>query len=265
LGICQKHKIKPIFVLFDSVWDPNPKVGKQRAPKPGVHNSGWVQSPGAAILRDDAAFAKLEGYVKGVIGAFAKDDRVLAWDLWNEPDNLNGNSYKAVEVSTKPQIVEKWMPTVFAWARAAKPKQPLTVGVWQGKDWSSDEAMSPVDRILVSLSDVISFHNYGNAADFETRVKALQRFRRPLLCTEYMARGAGSTFEVILPLLSQYRVAAYNWGFVQGKTQTHLPWDSWQKPYTDREPAVWFHEIFRADGKPYRQEEVDLIRRFMKR
>ena len=31
---------------------------------------------------------RLEAYVKGVVGAFANDPRMLAWDIWNEPDNL---------------------------------------------------------------------------------------------------------------------------------------------------------------------------------
>ncbi len=261
VGICQRHKIKPMFVLFDSVWDPQPKAGKQRAPKPGVHNSGWVQSPGAEILGDPAKFVKLEAYVTGVMSAFAKDARVLAWDLWNEPDNGNGNSYKSKELANKTTHVEVWIPKVFAWARSTKPVQPLTVGVWQGKDWSNNESMSAVDRMLIGMSDVISFHNYSAAPEFEKRMKALERLKRPLLCTEYMARGAGSTFEGILPVAAKYDVAAYNWGFVQGKTQTDLPWDSWQKPYVGREPSVWFHEIFRKDGKPYRQEEVDLIQK----
>jgi len=38
LRIAAKHHIKPLFVLFDSCWDPNPKLGAQRAPRPGVHN-----------------------------------------------------------------------------------------------------------------------------------------------------------------------------------------------------------------------------------
>src|SRR5512132_1820578 len=37
LSIAAKHRIKPMFVLFDSCWDPDPKLGKQRAPRPGVH------------------------------------------------------------------------------------------------------------------------------------------------------------------------------------------------------------------------------------
>ena len=93
LTIADKHKIKTMFVLFDSVWDPNPKLGKQREPKPGVHNSGWMQGPGAPALQDASQHPRLEAYVTGVVGAFANDRRVLAWDVWNEPDNMNGSCY----------------------------------------------------------------------------------------------------------------------------------------------------------------------------
>ncbi len=260
LDIAAKHKIRPMFVLFDSCWDPFPQLGPQRAPKPGVHNSGWVQSPGAKALQDPGQYSRLERYVKGVAGAFAKDSRVLAWDVWNEPDNRNNSSYGKVEPKDKVERVLKLLPQVFAWARAAGATQPLTSGIWQG-DWSSHEKMSAMDRIQVELSDVVSFHNYNDAAEFEKRVRWLQRYNRPLLCTEYMARGNKSRFEGILPVTRKYNVAAYNWGLVAGRTQTYLPWDSWQKPYTDREPEIWFHEVFRTDGAPYRQDEVDLIRR----
>lgn len=260
LRICAKHKIKPMLVLFDSVWDPNPQLGKQRAPKPGVHNSGWLQSPGATALQDAKQYARLEAYVKGVVGAFAKDQRILAWDVWNEPDNTNGSSYGKLEPPNKSALVEKLLPQVFAWARAAGARQPLTAGVWKG-DWSTDAKLIAIDKIMLEQSDVITFHNYDDAAKFEQRIQWLQRFKRPILCTEYMARGNKSTFEGSLPVAKKYNVAAINWGFVQGKTQTHLPWDSWQKPYVDREPAIWFHEVFRADGSPYRVEEVELIRK----
>ncbi|HKZ02018.1 MAG TPA: hypothetical protein VJ180_07255, partial [Pyrinomonadaceae bacterium] len=75
LTIAARHKIKPMLVIFDSVWDPDPHPGKQRAPKPGVHNSGWMQSPGRKALQDKTEHARLEAYVKGLVGAFAKDDR----------------------------------------------------------------------------------------------------------------------------------------------------------------------------------------------
>jgi hypothetical protein len=260
LEIASRHKIRPMFVLFDSCWDPFPKLGKQHAPTPGVHNSGWVQSPGAQALTDPAQHARLEAYVKGVVSAFASDKRVLAWDIWNEPDNTNKNSYGAKEPANKVELVLAMLPKAFAWARAAKPTQPLTSGVWQG-DWSADSKFSPMARVQLEQSDVISFHNYGKPDDLEKAIKSLERLGRPLLCTEYMARGNGSTFEGSLPVLKKYNVAAINWGLVEGKAQTHLPWDSWEKPYVGREPAVWFHEVFRTNGTPYRPDEVVLIRK----
>ena len=259
LQIAAKHHIKPLFVLFDSCWDSEPRLGKQHAPRPGVHNSGWVQSPGAKALQDPAQYPRLEAYVKGVVGAFAKDDRVLGWDIWNEPDNGNGGSYKDLEPKNKNELVIALLPRAFEWARAAHPTQPLTSGVWKD-DWSIPEKLGPGAKIQIAMSDVISFHSYDKPEVFEKRVLSLQQYHRPLLCTEYMARGNGSTFQGTLPIAKKYNVAAINWGLVAGKTQTYLPWDSWQHPYTDREPAIWFHEIFRTDGTPYNAEETAFIK-----
>jgi hypothetical protein len=259
LTIAHKHHIRPLFVLFDSCWDPNPKLGPQHAPVPGVHNSGWMQSPGSAALQDPAQYPRLEAYVKGVTRAFAHDQRILGWDVWNEPDNTNGSSYGKKEPANKAELVRGLLPQVYAWARAAGVRQPLTSGVWRGA-WDSPEKLSPMEKIQIEQSDVLSFHNYGNGPDFEKAIVSLQGYHRPILCTEYMARGNNSTFQQSMPIAKQYKVAAINWGFVAGKTQTYLPWDSWQHPYTDREPAIWFHEIFHTDGTPYKQEEVDFIR-----
>jgi len=259
LSIAQKHKIRPLFVLFDSCWDANPKLGKQHAPTPGVHNSGWVQSPGAAALKDPGEYPRLEAYVKGVVGAFATDKRILGWDVWNEPDNTNDGSYASSEPRNKVELVLELLPRVFEWAREARASQPLTSGVWKG-DWSALDKLGPMEKIQLALSDVISFHSYDKPEVFEKRVLSLQQYHRPIVCTEYMARGNGSTFQGILPLARKYHVAAINWGLVAGKTQTYLPWDSWKNPYTNREPAAWFHEIFRTDGQPYSQDEADFIR-----
>jgi len=138
-------------------------------------------------------------------------------------------------------------------------EDPSFPGVWKG-DWSSSQKLSPMEKIQLEESDVVSFHSYDKPEEFEKKIKWLQAYNRPILCTEYMARGNGSTFEGSLPIAKKYKVAAFNWGLVQGKTQTTLPWDSWKTPYVDREPPVWFHDFFRRDGTPYKPEEVALIR-----
>ena len=259
LTIAARHHIRPVFVLFDSCWDPFPKLGPQHPPIPGVHNSGWVQAPGALVLADTSQYPKLEEYVKGVVGAFADDKRILVWDLWNEPDNGNDSSYAKGDPKDKNELIARLLPQVFAWARAAHPTQPLTSGVWHS-DWSSLEKMTPVARIQIEQSDVISFHDYGWPETFEAHVKMLEQFHRPLICTEYMARNIGSTFDTILPIAKREHVGAINWGLVQGKSQTWIPWDSWQRPYVSDQPATWQHDVFYPDGRPYRARETEIIK-----
>jgi hypothetical protein len=260
LAIAEKHRIRPIFVLFDSCWDPNPRLGPQHSPTPGVHNSGWVQAPGAQALRDSVHYERLKDYVKGVMSAFARDRRVLAWDLWNEPDNTNDASYGTLEPTDKLVLVQALLPQVFQWARETNPIQPLTSGVWHDVP-SATKLLSPIMRIQIENSDIVSFHDYAKPHEFEKQIRSLKKFRRPIICTEYLARGIGSTFEGILPVAKRYRVAAINWGLVEGKMQTFLPWDSWQRPYVDRQPEVWFHDIFRSDGTPYSDQEAELFRK----
>lgn len=266
LQISARHGIKPMFVLFDSCWDPDPALGPQRPPIPGVHNSGWVQGPGTAALDDPKQHARLEAYVKDIVGTFAKDERILAWDVWNEPDNRDGGSgyYTPRESKRKFERVAELLPKVYAWARSQKPSQPLTSGVWHNPDWSRKASLNAIERIQVEQSDVISFHSYAWPEDLEQRIGQLQGYGRPLLCTEYMARGAGSTIDGSLPVAKRHNVGMYNWGFVDGKTQTRFPWDSWERPYTQNPPTLWFHDLLHGDGKPYRAREIETIRALSK-
>ncbi len=257
LAVAEKHHIRITFVLLDSVWDPNPHLGKQHEPRPHVHNSGWVQAPGAYLLKDESRWdSDLKPYVVGVIAHFREDKRVLIWDLMNEPDN-DSPQYKDHELRNKAEVALRLLKQEWQWARSAHPSQPLTSGVWKG-DWS-EAHMSEMARFQLENSDVITFHCYDPPEVMQKRIASLRRFQRPLICTEYMARPLGSTFAAILPLLKQESVGAYNWGFVSGKTQTIYPWDSWEKAYS-AEPSPWFHDIFRPDGTPYDSRETEFIR-----
>src|SRR5437660_1370296 len=259
LEVAEKHHIGVDFVLFDSVWDPHPQPGKQRDPKPGLHNSGWVQSPGLDLLTQGAAWdAELKPYVVGVISRFKDDKRVHFWETINEPDNTNGNSYGKQEPPDKPRIATELLKKSYEWARSANPSQPITSGVWIGT-WGDENKLNPTERVQLGESDVISFHSYAKLDELKQCVEHLRRYDRPILCTEYMARPRGSTFDPNLAYLKEQKVAAYNWGFVAGKTNTIYAWDTWQKR-AEGEPKVWFHDIFRADGTPFDQKEVDYIR-----
>jgi len=257
VSMAARHGIKPLFVFFDSCWDPLPKLGPQRAPRPGVHNSGWVQSPGAERLGDAGYTRLLRDYVTGVLTQFRSDDRVLGWDLWNEPDNP-ARVYQKVERKDKLQLVADLLPQVFQWARSVDPSQPLTSGVWQGK-WGEQQGRSAISDIQLDNADVITFHSYAEPAAFESRIGELSPLGRPIMCTEYMARPRGSTVEGILPVAKRHNVGAFNWGFVAGKTQTYFPWNSWDHPYA-APPKVWFHDLVLPDGRPYRDSEIQTVR-----
>jgi hypothetical protein len=265
LTIAARHGIRPMFVLFDSCWDPDPVIGPQHRPIPGVHNSGWVQGPSRGDLIDPSEDAGFRRYVEDVVGTFAKDERVLAWDLWNEPDNPGGGSYNDDQLAQERTRIEQLLPQIFAWARGRKPVQPLTSGVWIGPDWSPGAPqLTPIQRIQLAESDVITFHNYEWPENFEARIEQLRGYGRPLICTEWLARSAGSTVDAVLPIARRENVGMINWGFVQGEIQTHLPWDSWERPYTLQQPVVWFHDLLKPDGTPYRPREAELFRALRK-
>jgi hypothetical protein len=216
-----------------------------------------VQSPAPRSLKP-ARHEELEPYVKGVVERFKDDPRIDLWDVFNEPDNDNRISYKDREVPNKAELARHLLEKTFRWAREAHASQPLTAGPWL-TDFGDPEALSPIDRAMIEDSDVITFHNYAKPEDMRKRVDNLRRYRRPILCSEYMARPVGSTFDPIWGYLEGEHVGAYSWGFVDGKSQTIYPWDSWEKKYTAK-PRVWFHDIVRGDGVPYDAKEALYIR-----
>jgi hypothetical protein len=255
--------IKTMFVLLDDVWHPVPQLGKQPDPIPHVHNSGWVQAPGAEILGDSLRHGELKNYVKGVLTHFANDSRVIAWDLYNEPDNVATQPGRVdLEVKNKYSFSYALLKKTVKWAREVNPSQPLTVGLWKGevRHWGILDSLRPLERFMIENSDIISFHAYeGNPDIVRKKIELLKRFNRPLVCTEYMARTNGSTFEKILPILKENQVGAINWGFVAGKSNTIYPWSSWNESF-DSIPQTWFHDVYLPDKTPFSEEEIEFIK-----
>ena len=241
LTIAEKHHIKPMFVFFDDCWNKEAHPGKQPEPKAGIHNSGWVQDPGQPASEDTTIFPELEKYVTDILNTFKHDQRILAWDLYNEPGN-SGKKNKSLPL----------LKAVFLWAQAVRPDQPITAGLW---DWGFED----LNKFQIANSDIITYHDYEKPEWHKRVVQLLKAFGKPLICTEYMARTRGSLFSNTLPMLKDENVGAINWGFVEGKTNTKYAWDT---PMPNGgEPSLWFHEVFRKDLTPYKQDEVDLIKK----
>ena len=244
LNIANKHKIKTIVVFFDDCWNKKGYAGKQPEPKTGIHNSGWIQDPGDPDSKNEATFSALEKYVKDVITTFKDDDRILLWDLYNEP----GNSGK---LTTSLPLLK----SVFKWARAVNPTQPVSAGLWA---WDFHE----LNAFQALNSDIITYHNYEEPQWHQRVIDLLKSFGKPMICTEYMARSRNSRFANTMPMLKKQNIGALNWGLVAGKSNTIYAWDT---PLPNGEqPLEWFHDIFNKDGSPYRLDEVNLIKKLNK-
>ena len=246
LDLAVKHKLKPLLVLFDDCWMPEPKPGKQPAPVPGVHNSWWLKSPGLKVLANEKEWGRLEKYVKGVLKTFGKDERIFIWDLYNEPGGGN------VRIPSFPLLKK-----TFEWAKEADPVQPLTSGVY-GPFISKDPEYREQDAFQIAESDILTFHNYEAVNNLAGEIAELKVFNRPVICTEYLARGRQSLFETCLPVFKEEKVGCYNWGLVSGKTNTIFPWGSKEG---SPEPSPWHHDIFRQDGTPFDAKEIEFIKK----
>lgn len=263
LRIATGRGMKTLVTLFDDCHRPDPVAGPQPLPVIGVHNSGWKQSPGQELLLQfhagtapAAQTNRLRDYVQGVLKRFADDDRIMMWDVYNEPGQ---NSYG--------DRSNELLALVWDWAQAVRPSQPLTACM-DGSIGERNIAMN------FERSDILTFHCY-DAPQLEPIIARHMQAGggRPLICTEYMARERGTTFQFSLPIFKRHGVGCFNWGLVAGKSQTHFNWETVAQIESLRqrgqfvkpgepipEPPLWFHDIFRADGTPFDQAEIDFIR-----
>ena len=261
LDICASLEIKPLLVLFDDCHRPYPKLGIQPKPVAGVHNSGWKQSPGMAIVNsiheeqlNNIEIIRLKKFVTEILSNFKDDERILMWDIYNEPGQF-GIGDKSLTL----------LELTWEWAYEVRPSQPLTACL----DGSVGEGNI---KLNAENSDIITFHTYEGEKLQET-IDKLKVYKRPLICTEYMAREFGSTFEFSLPIFKENNIGCYNWGLVAGKSQTHFGWstilDLQKKKEGGKfledgddipEPEIWFHDILRKDGTAYNEKEVEFIK-----
>ena len=265
LNICNEREIKPIVVLFDDCHRPYPKIGKQPIPVRGVHNSGWKQSPGMKLVNqvvedeiDAKELNRLKEFIQGILLDYSADERILMWDIYNEPGQF-GLGDKSLGL----------LQLCWEWAHEIRPSQPLTSCL--------DGAIGDgILKLNGENSDVITFHTY-EAEKLDPTIQRLKEFKRPIMCTEYMAREFGTTFEFSLPIFKKENIGCYNWGLVAGKSQTHFGWSTileLQKRKKNGdflndldeipEPEEWFHDIFRKDGSPFKEAEITFIKQILK-
>ena len=234
-------------ILFDdcNFAQKEPYLGVQDAPRPGVSNSGWTPCPGASVIDDPSKEQSLCEYVKNIVSTFKGNKQIVVWDLYNEPGN---NGQDQAQGSGSLALMEK----AFTWAREAKPSQPLTVAVWNPADYN----FAICDHV-----DIVSFHDYQSLNKTQKLISKLKEYNRPILCTEWLNRPGGNTFENHLPMFGREITGAYNWGLILGKTQTNLHGSTiFGEP--DPNPVLWQHDLYHSNQRPYNSEEITFIKKF---
>jgi len=248
LALCAEAGVKAMPIFYDDCafgTNNDPVIGVQPEPLKGWYAWAWSPSPGHTMVVDARTHAKLEKYVKDVIGRFKDDPRIFLWDLYNEPNTGHISDFSFA-------LLQK----TFAWAREINPSQPLSTGVWNNDKRLND--------FLLANSDVITFHCYASQAETAKRIQTLaaRSEGRPMICTEWMNRTCKSTIKDCLKVFADANCGCMLWGLVNGKTQTELPW-GW-RPKKGEYKGPWQHDIFRNDLTPYDVAEIEALKNTIK-
>lgn len=263
LGVCAKHKIRAIIVLGNDCSRP-----KQlwKLPEPGPQPCDWGYH-GGRKLSQHGSFPGALGYTslddpdlnpkfyrmcEELLTKYRDDDRILFWNLWNEPGN-NGRG----------KVSAPHLKKLFELAWQIDPKQPLAADVWASR---GDAAQDTAEGVAAACSDIISYHSYSDLGTQMALAKALkERFGRPLVNTEWLARILHCEVFDVYPFFAQNRIGCTCWGFVAGKYQTYEPWEGMWKQIEkgggqNYAMTKWFHDLFRPSLRPYDPKEIDVIK-----
>ena len=267
VALCAKHGIRPMIVLANDCMRPKSiwrlqRVGPQTydwgyhgGRKLSQHGS-FPNEMGYSVLDDPALSEKFYAMCRELMTKYRADGRIILWNLFNEPGN-----------SRRWHVSVPHLQRLFRMGWEIDPIQPLAADLWStmGKD-----PEKPAEKVAGELSDVISYHCYGN---YESQVRVIaslrRRYGRPLFNTEWLHRINHNDVQSAYPLFYLEKVACYNWGFVAGLYQTYEPWESlWRQLDEGKGDELdftkWQHDLFRPSLRPYDPKEIATIKRFNK-
>lgn len=266
ISLCDKHNQKVMLVLGyeedlprGDVFIPK-KLGEQEYAL-GEHQGRFPLSEEQKSLTPHHYMEypelkdKFIEMVKNIVKKYRDDERILCWNIWNEPGIQRG------------ELSIEFMNILFGVVRELDTVQPLCADVWRGLE--DGKPISKEERHALELSDIISFHSYSEYRWFVENLFEFKKLNRPIFVTEWLHRINHNNIHDIYPLMYIENVANYCWGFVVGKTQTNEPWSNIWYQYDNREArnydfTKWQHDLFRPNLRPYDPNEIELIEHFNK-
>ena len=233
-------------------WDKGYHGGHKDSPHvvPDGLSYGWIR------WDEEEQRTLCEQYIRDLAKRFKDDTRIIMWDLWNEPGNSKRNDMSI-----------PYLRRTFEICREENVIQPLTAGVWTyPQNYGIDETLdvSPIQRVALDLSDIITFHNYDNLENVKNCIKALEKEGRPMANTEWLHRILGNTILEQLPLYYEKKIGSVHWGLVAGHGQFYLPWEWLKNARPELDYTLWQHDIFKEDFTPYDNREIELFKKYCK-
>jgi hypothetical protein len=228
LSLCNKHNLRAMVVVFDSCFGEFPDIENYR-------DKDWMANPGQNMLGPDH-WPELEKYVQDVVGTHRNDDRIVMWDVMNEP---LCTSYASTEEGREK--IWTFLSHFLDVVKQKDPTHPLTVGYMNSRF---------IPRLIDKL-DVLGWHNYTgdmNALKADIRyVKELGlKHEKPVHMSEIARRNHGQDFSKFLPVLREEKVGWYFWELMLGKTV-----------FSRGENPI--QGVVTTDGKSYAPDEIAAI------
>lgn len=199
----------------------------------------------------------VEELVKTLIRPFANDERIVIWDIWNEPGFKTGDPETFREMG--------WVEKMVHWCREENLCQPITASIIWDPDRDADVSSPTWEkrRQVEAMMDLHNFHSYDCARNFGAEIDyTLDRIRkisnRPIVCTEAMIRVNGSSVQRTLPVFAREHVHVYLWGLYNNDWNWSVKWG--RSTYDAFDPM--FHDFLWADGDAYDAREFPFIKNF---
>lgn len=160
---------------------------------------------------EKTALAECEKEVRKLVAAFATDERIIFWDIWNEPRFREG------EADTFRNM--DWIEKMVLWCREEGIIQPITSSIIWDTGFDADTESSAWKRRaeVESMMDIHNFHDYQAAEnmgrDLTVTLRKIREIsNRPMVCTECMTRVYGSGVQRTLAAFAREHIHFYLWG-----------------------------------------------------
>lgn len=205
----------------------------------------------------DAALKALEEQVRKIFRHFRNDDRIIMWDVWNEPEMWNS-----------PECEEKmdWIEKMALWGQQEGCTQPITSSIIWDTGTGNNTATHPMRTLREKTEARMDLHNYhdyacqdGFNSETRTLVARMHKMdRRILVATECMTRTNGSTYARTFYDFAFYHINFYSWGLYACDANWEVRWG--RSTFYNWEPL--FHNLLYADGEPYDERDLPRIKNF---